>query len=238
MQAAVSDIALDQNGAVLRGTAGGAGPAVLLLHAGGERRRVWAPLFAPLIDAGLRVVAYDQRGHGDTAGPETSLQTLAEDVRAMIAREATPVVVVGASIGGLAALAALAEPSTAWRVAGLVLVDVVPDPNPDRARAWLDERGLRRDRAAFVDDTLSQGPMLLATAAALDLPILLVRGGVRSPLGDDDVDRLQAANPRVEVTTVPSAGHLVAHDAPAELAAIVAGRASRWLAAASPFSSR
>jgi hypothetical protein len=149
----------------------------------------------------------------------------------MVGREQAPVVAVGASLGGFAALAALAEPSTERRVAGLVFVDVVPDPAPGPVRAWLDERGLRRDHAVLVEDILGQAPQLVATAAGLEMPVLLVRGGDRSPLSDDDVARLRGVNPRVTVTTVPSAGHLVARDAPAELAAIVGQHAARWLAA-------
>lgn len=227
---AVTDVVLERGDVTLAGTASGTGPTVLLLHAGGERRSVWDPLHAPLTAAGLRAVAYDQRGHGESSGLASSLQALGDDVRAMVDRERGPVVVVGASLGGFAGLAALAEPATASRVVGLVLVDVVPDPDPSRVRPWLDARGLLGEAAVLVDDILGRGKQLLATAAALDMPILLVRAG-RSPLGDDDVDRLRCANRRVTVTNVAGAGHLVARDAPIQLAAIVADHAARWLAA-------
>jgi hypothetical protein len=110
-------------------------------------------------------------------------------------------------------------------------VDVVPDPAPGRARAWLDERGLREGRTELVENALERGPQLLAAAAELDAPLLLVRGGHRSPVTDADVDRLRRANPRVAVTCVPEAGHLVARDAPGELADILEGHATKWLAA-------
>lgn len=179
---------------------------------------------------GLRTVAFDLRGHGDSSGRATTLRAVADDVIEMVGREPAPIVVVGASLGGLAAIAALADPSTAHRVAGLVLVDVVPDPDPGRARSWLDERGLRDHHAELVEDILESGPELLATAAALDVPILLVRAG-RSPLSDADADRLRTANRRVTMTCVPVAGHLVARDAPAELARIVSAHATTWLGA-------
>ena len=225
----VVDLVLCRNEVSFRGTATGTGPTVLLLHAGGERRSVWDPVTAPLVAAGRRAVTYDLRGHGESTGSATTLQTIAEDVRDMIDRERGALVVVGASLGGLAALAALAEERAARRVVGLVLVDVVPDPDPERVRGWLAERGLLRGRAGLVEDVLGRGRQLLSTAAALDMPILLVRGA-RSPIGDDEVDRLRAVSQRVTFTTVAGAGHLVARDAPAELASIIADCSSRWLA--------
>ncbi|WP_188195661.1 alpha/beta fold hydrolase [Nonomuraea sp. SYSU D8015] len=229
-QPATAEATLVRDGATLRATATGTGPTVLLLHAGGERRGVWSPVVAALTPCGLRTVAFDLRGHGDSSGRATTLRTIAKDVTAMICREPAPVVVVGASLGGLAAIASLADPRAARHVAGLVLVDVVPDPDPDRVRAWLDDRGLRRHSLELVEDILGQGPELLATATRIELPILLVRGGPGSPLTDADVERFRAANPALTVSRVPSAGHLVARDAPDELARIVADHASTWLA--------
>ncbi|MFF2083485.1 alpha/beta fold hydrolase [Nocardia sp. NPDC058176] len=138
------------------------------------------------------------------------------------------VLTLGASVGGLAAIAALADPAVAQRVAGLVLVDVVPEPEPDRVRAWLGDQGLGDQRADLVEDILASGSELHATAAALDLPIVLVRAG-RSPIGDADVDRFLAANRRVTSTVLPDVGHLVAKEAPTELARIVSAFATTWL---------
>lgn len=226
-----TDSTLVLGDATLRATVTGVGPTVLLLHAGGEHRGVWAPVTALLTECGLRSVAYDLRGHGDSSGRATMLRAVAADVSAMIGQEPAPIVVVGASLGGYAALAALAEPSTACRVAGLVLVDAVPSVDSGRARGWLDDRGLGNRHRELVEDILASGRGLLATAAALDMPILLVRAGRQSPLSDADVDLLGTANRRVTVTSVPDAGHLVARDAPVELARIVAAYATAWFGA-------
>lgn len=225
----MTDVSLALGEVTLRGTVTGTGPTVLLLHAGGERRGVWMPVAARMSANGLRTVAYDLRGHGGSSGRATTLRAVTDDVIAMVAREPAPIVMAGASLGGFAALAALAEPAVAERVAGLVLVDVVPDPDPDRVCPWLDAQGLLAPLIELVQDILGSGPELLATVAALDLPILLVRGE-RSPLPDADADRLRAANRRVTVTTVPGAGHLVARDAPAELASVLSAHATTWLA--------
>ncbi|MFJ8917790.1 alpha/beta fold hydrolase [Amycolatopsis sp. NPDC102389] len=220
-----TEISLDLGEVTLRGTVTGAGPTVLLLHAGGERRDVWAPIAAVLARRGFRSVAFDLRGHGDSSGRATTLRTLADDVAEMIGSQPTPIVLVGASVGGLAAIAALADPAVAARASGLVLVDVVPDLEPGRARAWLDFHGIGGRYTRLVDDVLGSGPALFATAGALDLPILVVQGGEGSPLADADVNRLRTANRRVAVARVPAAGHLVARDAPEELADLV----SAWL---------
>ncbi|GAB2638516.1 alpha/beta fold hydrolase [Nocardia goodfellowii] len=214
----------------LRATVSGTGPTVLMLHAGGERRSVWEPVAARMNTSGLRTVAYDLRGHGESSGRVGTLRAIADDVREMVRREPEPIVLVGASLGGLAAMAALAEPSVMARVAGLVLVDVVPDADPDRVRRWRDDHGLREQFTELVEDILGSSKALLTIAAELDLPILLVRAGRQTPLGDTDVDRFRAANHRVTVTCVPEAGHLVARDAPAELARLVVDHARLWLA--------
>ncbi len=226
----MTDITLALDEATLRGTATGSGPTVLLLHAGGEQRGVWAPIAARLAGRGLRTSAFDLRGHGESTGEATTLRSLAGDVAAMVSREPAPIVVVGASVGGLAAIAALADPAAARRVAGLVLVDVVPDIPPARARSWLDYRGLGGRYTYLVEDILGSGPALLATAGALDVPILLVRAGPGSPLSDADADRLRTAHRCVTLAHVPTAGHLVARDAPHELADIVSDHATHWLA--------
>nr|WP_042179267.1 alpha/beta hydrolase [Kibdelosporangium sp. MJ126-NF4]CEL13721.1 Hydrolase, alpha/beta fold family [Kibdelosporangium sp. MJ126-NF4]CTQ99408.1 Hydrolase, alpha/beta fold family [Kibdelosporangium sp. MJ126-NF4] len=223
------DVSLELGDVTLRATVTGAGPTVVLLHAGGEHRGVWAPVAARIAEHGLRTVAVDLRGHGASSGTAARLRDIAGDVTEVVVGERAPVVVVGASLGGFAAIAALAEPFVAERVAGLVLVDVVPDPDPERVRSWLAERGLRDQYAELTEDILGQGSELLSVAARLDMPILLVRGGAESPLSDDEADRLCMVNPRVTVAGVSGAGHLVARDAPAELARVLSTHAAGWL---------
>jgi pimeloyl-ACP methyl ester carboxylesterase len=216
------EISFARGDVLLRGTATGTGPAVLLLHAGGEDRSVWTPIAQILSDRGLRTVAYDLRGHGDSSGEARALQPIAADVSAMIRREPAPILVVGASLGGLAAIAALADPATAQAVTGLVLVDVVPNPDAARVRAWLDARGLRDHSTDLVEDILAQSAALLATATTLTLPIKLVRAGPTSPLTDAEADAFHTAVPTLTVAHLPTAGHLIARDAPEALAHLIA----------------
>lgn len=224
----MTELSLARGGVRLRGTTSGTGPAVLLLHAGGEQRGVWAPIAGVLHRHGLRAVAYDLRGHGASSGEAKALHPIAADVTAMIGREPAPVVVVGASLGGLAAIVSLADPATAQAVAGLILVDVVPITDGPSVRAWLEGRGLR-DHTDLVDDILAQTPALLATASDLTVPIMLVRAGPASPLTDAEADRFLAAVPTLTIAHIPTAGHLIARDTPDQLANLIAPQAKTWL---------
>lgn len=214
--------------AALRGEEAGAGPTVLLLHAGGERRRVWAPVIDVLVAAGFRCVAFDQRGHGDSDGSANALGPCAADVAAMVLAEPRGCVVVGASLGGFAAMAALADPEVRARVSGLVLVDVVPDFEPDRVRRFLAGcEGVDGD-VEIIDDIFAQLPRLRQIIGEVNLPILLVRGGSESPVTDDDVDGLLHSAPHATVTRIQGAGHLVARDRPVELAETIAAHTAAW----------
>nr|CEL12871.1 hypothetical protein [Kibdelosporangium sp. MJ126-NF4] len=116
-------------------------------------------------------------------------------------------------------------------MAGLVLVDVVPDVEPHRVRRFLAAGGMLDAHREFVDDVLAQIPLLRQITADLDLPILLVRGGT-SPVTDDDVEKLLHLAPHATVAHIPDAGHLVARDQPAALAESIASVTSTWPALA------
>ncbi|WP_232376500.1 alpha/beta fold hydrolase [Amycolatopsis aidingensis] len=212
---------------VLRGVEAGIGPTVLLLHAGGERRRVWTPVIEFLVEAGFRCVAFDQRGHGDSGGRAEALAPCADDVAAMLHAEPTGCVVVGASLGGLAAIAALGDPAVRARVAGLVLVDVLPDIQPHRVWGFLAAHGLSGAYPELVGDVIAKAPRLRQITAELDLPVLLVRGS-GSPITGGDADQLLRLAPHATVTLVRGAGHLVARDQPTALAEAIATGITGW----------
>jgi pimeloyl-ACP methyl ester carboxylesterase len=107
------------------------GPPVLLFHGGGQTRHAWGATARLLGDKGWRATTVDLRGHGDSdwAGPDAgySLDAFAADIRAVAAEQAQPPVLIGASLGGLSSLVAIAEAPAGVTVAGgLVLVDVAP----------------------------------------------------------------------------------------------------------------
>jgi pimeloyl-ACP methyl ester carboxylesterase len=216
-------VRLERPGAMIVGNRKGSGPPVLLLHAGGERRQVWAPVQTALAEAGHESVAFDLRGHGASGGAGADdLDVIAGDVGAMIDLLDAAPVVVGASLGGLAALLALAGRDREAAVAGLVLVDVVPDPPPDRTRAWLARTVGALVDHPLVDDILERQPELRRAASGLCAPVLLLRAG-RSPLTAADAARLRELVPHVREASIAEAGHLLAHDAPQQLVKHVVG---------------
>ena len=121
---------LADHDAAHRTFAGGAGPITALDAGEAERGTVlmvagytgskedFAPLLAPLAEAGYRVVAIDQRGQYESPGPDDparySVEELGADVLAVAAavRSSAPLHLVGHSFGGLVCRAAvLADPS-------------------------------------------------------------------------------------------------------------------------------
>ena len=105
----------------------GAGPTFLFSHGVSISSRAWVKQFDELPEHGVRVVAYDHRGHGTSVAGATghSIENLALDVQTVIDDlDLHDVVLVGHSMGGIAAEAyALHHPAHAReRVRGLVLL--------------------------------------------------------------------------------------------------------------------
>jgi pimeloyl-ACP methyl ester carboxylesterase len=104
------------------------GPTVVLLHGGGQTRHSWAATWRVLVEAGWRAWSVDLRGHGDSSWPDDgdySLDGFADDVLAITRAMPRPPILVGASLGGLSSLVAVAEsPVQSDTARALVLVDV------------------------------------------------------------------------------------------------------------------
>jgi pimeloyl-ACP methyl ester carboxylesterase len=115
---------------------GDRGPAVLLLHGGGQTRHAWRKTAEQIARAGMTAYAVDQRGHGDSdwsADSAYSFFDFATDARALAEaltrRNGSPPIAIGASLGGIASLLAQGEAQRDGRpplFSALVLVDVTP----------------------------------------------------------------------------------------------------------------
>jgi pimeloyl-ACP methyl ester carboxylesterase len=103
-------------------------PTILMLHGGGQNRFSWKNTGQILADEGFHVVALDSRGHGDSdRSPDADydIETLTADVMQVLDAIGRPVILIGASMGGLTGIL-VADRAGPDRVTRLVLVDVVP----------------------------------------------------------------------------------------------------------------
>ncbi len=106
-------------------------PPVLLLHGGGQTRHAWRGTAKVLAEAGFYAITLDLRGHGESGWCESGnyeLENFAEDIRAIAAELPSAPALVGASLGGLAALVCQCEYHLASAV---VLVDITPRVDPE-----------------------------------------------------------------------------------------------------------
>jgi len=113
-------------------------PPVLLQHGGGQTRYAWGGTARALAARGWHAVALDLRGHGDSGWApdgDYTLQRYGQDSLAVARQLGRPPAVVGASLGGLAALMAttLAADAETRPFAAVVLVDITPRMNLEGA---------------------------------------------------------------------------------------------------------
>jgi pimeloyl-ACP methyl ester carboxylesterase len=113
------------------------GRPVLLLHGGGQTRHAWLNTARRLAEQGFSAFSLDQRGHGDSDRARDGQYGFGEFGRDALAiatqiaeRTGETPVAVGASLGGIASLVALARSPADPCFSALVLVDIVPDMDP------------------------------------------------------------------------------------------------------------
>jgi pimeloyl-ACP methyl ester carboxylesterase len=106
---------------------------VLFLHGGGQTRHAWGKSAELVAARGWRTISLDQRGHGESdwaRNGDYSFTAFCADCIAVVDQLEKPPVLVGASLGGMAAM--LAEGTSDREVSsGLVLVDIAPRSNPE-----------------------------------------------------------------------------------------------------------
>ena len=103
-------------------------PVVLMAHGGGQTRHAWGGTADALARSGWRAISIDQRGHGDSdwsAQGRYGIETFGADLREIARSFERPPAMVGASLGGVAALIAAGE-ADAPVFSAIVLVDITP----------------------------------------------------------------------------------------------------------------
>jgi len=106
---------------------------VLFLHGGGQTRHAWGATAEIVASHGWRTITLDLRGHGESdwaKNGDYSFTAHCADCVAVVDQLGRPPVLVGASLGGIAAM--LAEGTSDRTVSSaLVLVDIAPKANPE-----------------------------------------------------------------------------------------------------------
>ena len=101
---------------------------VLFLHGGGQTRHAWGDSAETLAKHGFYTISMDHRGHGKSSWAgvgEYHVFDYVEDLQHVIAQLDRKPILVGASLGGIAAL--LVETAQEESLArGMILVDVTP----------------------------------------------------------------------------------------------------------------
>ncbi len=208
-------------GVVLRGERQGdpEDPLVLLVHGLGQTREIWRDIAASLVRAGRQVMAIDLRGHGESDWPADARYDFAayvEDLRAVLAQLPCRPVIIGASLGGWAAAAAVGEDG-AHLVSGLVLTGA--PPGPDLASlcqtAGVIGGACETARGAW-DPRLPEGFVpgqargrFRAAVPNIRVPALLVRSDINDA---DATSRMADEIPGAEYAGLGEAGHPVPPD--------------------------
>ncbi|WP_310533325.1 alpha/beta fold hydrolase [Novosphingobium sp.] len=193
-------------------------PTILLVHGAGQTSAVWQTVSEALVQTGRRVVSLDLRGHGASEWPADGrydLDAYAEDLRAVMAQMDARPVVVAATVGGWIAAKALSSDASNL-AAGLVLVDM-PISNAAEAARQISE-GLSLDQPDLdpkvigAMDLDAVADAVTQAAPALNLPTMVLRGGVswvrQSPAGS----AFDAALPNAEIVELDDAELLLVTD--------------------------
>jgi pimeloyl-ACP methyl ester carboxylesterase len=128
-------------------------PPVLLLHGGGQTRHAWGGTAQLLAEDGWGPLAVDLRGHGESEWApdgDYAFESFAADVAALARACASPPVLVGASLGGVAALLAIGDHAAPARA--LVLVDIAPRIERAGAERIIDFMTARPDGFASLEE--------------------------------------------------------------------------------------
>ena len=139
------------DGTRIRVVTAGEGPTVVLAHGIYMSVIEWSVLWDMLLARGYRVVAFDQRGHGESTIGADGISTLsmAGDYLAVLeAVDARDAVLLAHSMGGFLAIAAVLDvPGVAERLRGLILMstfagDVLKGAPQNKAQIPLIKSGL------------------------------------------------------------------------------------------------
>lgn len=195
-----------------RGVTGEPRGTIVYLHGIADNRGSASGVIARFLARGFDVIAYDSRAHGESGGDDCTYGFLEkQDLHRVIDTiKATPVVLIGTSLGAAVAVQEAAEDD---RVGAIVAAEIFSDLRTIAAERapWFFTRGaidraieVAEERARFDVDAVS--PQL--AARRLTIPVLVIHGA-------NDRDTVPAHSERVvaelrgqkRLILVPGVGH-------------------------------
>ncbi|MEE4544987.1 alpha/beta fold hydrolase [Streptomyces sp. V4-01] len=201
------------------------GPPVLLLHALGEDRGSWREVAAALARDGWRTLAVDLRGHGDSGHPGSyAYESMRDDVLALLdVLRIDQVTLVAHSMGTVpASLVAMDRPGAVRR---LVLEEgPLPFPaDPPRPVPQAPDGPTRYDWRVVPGIAVQRNAPPARHwegLAAITAPTLVIAGGPRSHLRQDQLAKAAERIPGARLTTI-EAGHMVHDERPREFLTVL-----------------
>src|SRR2546423_8714735 len=187
-----------------------AAPAILLVHGWGGRGAQMTSFVAPLVARGLRVVWFDQPGHGDSAGSRVGLPDFMRAIEALAVTHGPFAAAIGHSLGAagiglalrnglpLARVVLMSAPSSMQEHTRNFarLLGIAP-----RVRDAMRRRLEQRYRVRF--DDIDRADEL----ARLALPALFVHDRHDSEIAFRHAERLSAGMPHARLVTTYGMGH-------------------------------
>ena len=189
---------------------------LVIVHGAGSRKENHADMARAAAAAGLAVVRYDMRGHGETGGQLDGRALDDVAAAAALLPAGLPLALRGSSMGGYVALCSAA------RAGAAAVVAVCP------ASAALLARGLRTGELEVAADVASLQALLAAhplasTVRELEIPVLFqhAEGDERVPVAGSRALARELRHPASRVDVLPGGDHRsVQHDPAAQQAAL------------------
>lgn len=204
---------------------GSGAQTVLLVHGWRGRASQFAPLVRELRSEGFRVIAFDAPAHGDSPGRRADIRDWIAAIEALQQRHGRFSAIVGHSLGGLAAMTAVAEGTSAGGVVAIASVgDAAVTTNVFAGALRLGDRAAAELATAFIHRV---APGLdpvevwrrfdrVAHPIPAPVPLLLVHDAADREVPVSESERLRAAHDeRARAVVVTGSGHsrVLGHDA-------------------------
>lgn len=189
---------------------GGEGPIVLMLHGWEGRPTQFARFLPALLASGRQAISLWAPAHGDSPGRDAGISSFTRALQEVIAEIGSVDALVGHSMGGSAALFAVARGAQAKRVVSLAAPSAFSDVLDRHARARAMSARMRRAFLRVADQRVGEPARRLDVAEAvrgLELPVLLVhdRGDAIAPFAD--AGRIATALPQSRLIATDGLDH-------------------------------